>query len=132
MKQVGSTSRTETDPVGKFWNRLWKIDCIPKVKQFLWRFAHNSLPLRMNIVRWDMEIDTRCPMCWRLNEDGGHCFLKCKLVKKCLQQLNLEDVCILLLTLGSAKEVVEHIIESEQRQATTGHQLDVVLVDGKK
>ena len=106
-RQVGSTSSVDTSAVGNFWSQIWKIDCIPKVKQFIWRFAHNSLPLRMNIVRRGMEIDTRCPMCWRLDEDGGHCFLKCKLVKKCWQHLNLEDVRVHLLTL-SAKEVVRH------------------------
>ncbi|KAF8732917.1 hypothetical protein HU200_015267 [Digitaria exilis] len=26
-----------------------------------------------------MDIDTRCPVCWRFDEDGGHCFLKCKM-----------------------------------------------------
>ena len=69
VKQVGSTSSTETDPAGKVWNQLWKVDCFPKVKQFLWGFAHNSLPLWMNIMPRGM--------------DGGHYFLKCKLVKKC-------------------------------------------------
>jgi hypothetical protein len=29
------------------------------------------LLLQMNIKRRRMDIDTRCPVCWRLNEDGG-------------------------------------------------------------
>ena len=28
-----------------------------------------------------MRLDTLCPACRRLDEDGGHCFLKCKLVR---------------------------------------------------
>lgn len=71
MRQVGSASFGDAGDTGKFWNHLWKTDCIPKVKQFLWRLTHNSLPLRMKIVRRGMEIETRCPMCWRLDEDGG-------------------------------------------------------------
>ena len=90
----------------------------------------------MNIVRQGMEIDTRCPMCWRLDEDGGHCFLKCKLVKKCWQHLNLEDVRVHLLTFGSAKEVVRHThmtyLTFEPGQTTADHLLVVVLVDGKE
>jgi len=71
----------------------------------------------MNIVRRGLEIDTRCPMCWRLDEDGGHFFLKCKMVKKCWQHLLLEDVRVYLLTLGSAKEVVGHILRlSREKQ----------------
>ncbi|KAF8762953.1 hypothetical protein HU200_008799 [Digitaria exilis] len=35
----------------------------------------------MNIKhRGIQDVDTRCPVCRRLDEDGGHCFLKCKIV----------------------------------------------------
>ena len=91
--------------------QLWKIECVPKIKQFLWRFAHNSLPVRMNIARRGMDIDTRCPMCGRLDEDGGHCFLRCKKVRKCWQELNLEDIRLCLVALGSAREVVQEILK---------------------
>ncbi|RLM52740.1 hypothetical protein C2845_PMPSC048693 [Panicum miliaceum] len=57
-----------------------------------------------------MDTDTRCPMCWRLDEDGGHSFLKCKQVRKCWRQLNLEEVRVHLLSLASAKEVVQAIL----------------------
>ena len=66
------------------WKDIWQLKCPPKVRHFFWRFTHNSLPLRKNISRRGMEIDTRCPVCWRLDEDGEeHCFLKCKYVKEC-------------------------------------------------
>jgi hypothetical protein len=31
------------------------------------------------------------PVCWRFDEDGGHCFFKCKHVKKVLEGYELED-----------------------------------------
>ena len=124
VRQAGSTSSENSAVRGYYWNRLWKIDCMPKVKQFLWRLAHNSLPLRMNISRRGMKIDTRCPICWRQDEDGGHCFLKCKWVKICWQQLGLEDVRLHLLTLSSAKEVVGHILQMNQ----TKQQLTISLL----
>lgn len=74
------------------WKQVWRLNCPPKIKQFLWRLAHNSLPLQMNIKRRGMDIDTRCPVCWRLNEDGGHCFLKCKFVVKCWREALLDDI----------------------------------------
>ena len=46
----------------------------------------------MNISRKHVELDTRCPMCNRLNEDGGHLFLKCKNVKQVWRSLLLEDI----------------------------------------
>jgi ribonuclease HI len=46
----------------------------------------------MNQRRRGMDVDTRCPLCFRFDEDGGHIFLKCKLVKQLWRQLQLEDV----------------------------------------
>lgn len=56
-------------------------------------------------------------MCGLFDEDGRHCFLKCKQVKKCWQGLNLEDVRLQLLSLQSARRVVEVILKlkSEKR-----------------
>jgi ribonuclease HI len=74
------------------WKKLWKMPCPPKVMHFLWRFGHNSHPLYMNIERRGVELDTRCPICCRLFEDGGHLFLRCKWVKKLWAALELEAV----------------------------------------
>jgi hypothetical protein len=94
------------------WPSLWKFQCQPKIKQFLWRLAHNSLPLRSNIKRRGVEdVDTRCPVCKRLDEDRGHCFLKCKSVKKCWQALNLEQVRLRLLSLSSSRDVVQYVLD---------------------
>ena len=75
-----------------------------------------GLPLRMNIMRRGMEIDTRCPVCWRLDEDGGHCFLKCKKVKRVWRDMNLEDTRAQLLALNNAKEIVNHILSMEEKR----------------
>jgi hypothetical protein len=64
------------------WEKIWKLACTPKIQQFVWRFAHNSLPLKLNIKRRRMDCDTRCVCCQRLDEDGAHLFLRCKEVKK--------------------------------------------------
>jgi hypothetical protein len=48
------------------------------LRHFMWRLAYNSLALRRGLARRGMELDTKCVMCHRLNEDGGHLFLKCK------------------------------------------------------
>jgi hypothetical protein len=71
------------------WKKLWALPLPNKVLHFLWRMATYSLPVRMKLKRRGMDVDTRCPVCYRFDEDGGHCFLKCKPVRKlwCLTQL---------------------------------------------
>ncbi|WVZ81708.1 hypothetical protein U9M48_029054 [Paspalum notatum var. saurae] len=58
-----------------------------------------------------MQIDTRCPVCGRLDEDGGHCFLKCKYVKHCWAALGLEHVRSCLLEANSANQMVKMILD---------------------
>jgi hypothetical protein len=66
-----NASTSSADPtLGQEWKKLWKMEIPGKVKNFLWRLAHNSLPTRMNIKRKGVELDTLCPVCNRLDEDG--------------------------------------------------------------
>jgi len=116
IRQTGSSSSSVEREQDVRWHQLWKIACPPKVKLFLWRLGHNSLPLRMNILRRGMEIDTRCPVCWRLDEDGGHCFLKCKMVKKLWRHMNLEHIRIQLLSLNSVVEVLMCVLALNDSQ----------------
>ena len=65
-----------------------------------------------------MDIDTRCPVCWGLDEDGRHCFLKCKFVKQCWRALNLEDARQVLGLGGpsSAKQITEHVLSMPEEK----------------
>ena len=65
-----------------------------------------------------MQLDTRCLVCHRLDEDGGHCFLKCKLVKRCWSTLSLEPVRQQLLSKQSAWEVVTEILSLKEEVRT--------------
>jgi hypothetical protein len=49
-----------------------------KLKMFVWRVAHNSIANRMKIHELGVDLDTRCPISNRLNEDGGHIFLNAR------------------------------------------------------
>jgi hypothetical protein len=40
------------------WEKIWKIVAQPKVKQFIWRLAHNSLATKRNIQKKGVECDT--------------------------------------------------------------------------
>jgi hypothetical protein len=113
-----SSSTQENNGEDMFWKKLWKLDCPGKVKHFLWRMAHNSLALRVNLARRHMEVDTRCVVCNRLDENGGHLFCTCKFVKHLWQQL-LEHVHTLLAALTSTKEMMKEIWGLEQEESLT-------------
>jgi hypothetical protein len=81
------------------------VQCPPKVHHLLWRQAHNSHPLHMNIARRDVDLDTRCAVCITYFEDGGHLFINCKYAKQRWRALMLEDVRLKLLPCCSAVEI---------------------------
>jgi hypothetical protein len=79
-----SSSDSRAAPGSPFdWNHIWQLKATSKVKMFVWRLAHNSLAHRMKMLKLGVDLDTKCPICNRHNEDGGHVFLKCKKAKTC-------------------------------------------------
>jgi hypothetical protein len=68
------------------WKKIWSLKCPGKIRQFLWRFTHNSLAVNRNLERRGMEVDTGCIMCKRKIEDGGHLFFNCKWVNKMAEE----------------------------------------------
>jgi hypothetical protein len=64
------------------WHQLWSLLVLLKMKHFLHRLAQNSIALKLILKRRGIDVDTRCTVCMRLDEDGGHYFLKCKFVCK--------------------------------------------------
>ncbi|KAF8692974.1 hypothetical protein HU200_039339 [Digitaria exilis] len=52
-----------------------------------------------------MDVDTLCPMCRQLDEDGGHLFFKCKAVKHVWRLLELEQLRCTLISLGTGADV---------------------------
>lgn len=81
---------------------------------FLWRLTHNSHPLSCNLARRGMHIDTCCPICGRLGEDGSHLFFKCKLSKHIWRLLNLEAERAHLATIPDAYGAVECIMKQRE------------------
>ena len=84
------------------------------MKMFVWRLAHNSLANKMKIQRVGVELDTKCPVCLRLNEDGGHVFLKCKRVKECWNILGLGAVRERLLGCVSSHDMLQEVWKLEE------------------
>jgi hypothetical protein len=108
----------------KHWKLIWSLKCPGKVKQFLWRFTHNSLAIRTNLERRGMELESaKCVMCSRITEEGCHLFFTCKYVKNLWRELYLEEQRCTLAGKSSARYVVTHILQLEE-----GLQMKVVLL----
>lgn len=106
----GASSSNPDRSMDLLWRNIWNTKCANKVKHFIWHLCHNSHPLRMNLQRRGMTLDTRCVVCNRLDEDGGHLFLKCKSMVKVWELLDLSSERDLLAAKCSAREVVEAIM----------------------
>lgn len=69
---MATPAETKGSSTGNFnWKQIWKFWGPNKFKMFVWRLAHNSLANRMKIQRLGVELETACPVCHRLNEDGA-------------------------------------------------------------
>lgn len=64
----------------------------------------------MNIRHRGVLLDMRCPVCNRFDEDRGHCFFKCKMVKCCWSSLSLEPIRLMLSSKQSAWEVITEVL----------------------
>ena len=50
-KRNKDTSTSKTPVTSPRWDKIWYLKLPGKVRVFLWRLAHNSLPLRLNVKR---------------------------------------------------------------------------------
>jgi hypothetical protein len=81
---------------------------------FIWRLAHNSLPVRRNLAQRGVKTDTICPVCHRLDEDSAHLFFKCKKARECWRAMDLEHICAELELCISGKDAVIRILKLKQ------------------
>ena len=59
-------------------------------------------------------IDTKCTVCQRNDEDCGHIFFKCKIVKSCWRLLDMEDIRSILVSCQSGIETILKICKLEK------------------
>ncbi|KAE8790373.1 hypothetical protein D1007_35331 [Hordeum vulgare] len=85
----------------------------------MWRIATNSLPVRINLKRRGMDIDTLCPVCHRRDEDGSHLLFQCKLVRQLWRQMGLEHIQTECKVLHDPKEVVTALLKGNVDQTAS-------------
>lgn len=90
-------------------------DALPEqIQTFSLAFYSQQSPLRRNLSRRGMKIDTVCPVCLRQEEDGAHLFFKCKLARQVWLQLGLENKRADMALLDSPRDVTESILQQKE------------------
>jgi hypothetical protein len=85
-----------------------ELECPLKV-HFIWRVGMIVCQLELNIQRQQVELDTRCAICNRGFEDGGHLFLGCSDAKKVSRAFSLDTARCALLDCSSGLNLLEEI-----------------------
>ena len=52
-----------TMQVGSVWQRIWSLDCSAKVKIFVWKTLHGTLPCGVNLSNTHFKVSPQCPAC---------------------------------------------------------------------
>ncbi|CAL1392116.1 unnamed protein product [Linum trigynum] len=61
------------------WNKLWKLNVPGKIKVFLWKVAHNIVPVGVKISKKSKRRGDECPNCG-MKETLKHCLVNCSWV----------------------------------------------------
>jgi hypothetical protein len=127
-KDASSSSSGSLQQENFKWHRIWQLKLPNKVKMFVWRLTHNSLPVRHNLARRGIKLDTLRPLCCRLDEDCGNLFFRCKCVKECWRALESEHIRVMLEGCKSGKETISLILDMEPKvQEKTNLYVEVVV-----
>ncbi len=70
---------SDTSLLVKAWNTIWSIQVPPKVRHFLWRASHESLPTRQNLHYRHVIDDPICPSCNSKTETTIHIIWLCSI-----------------------------------------------------
>jgi hypothetical protein len=96
-----SSSSTEH----RLWTTMWKVKVPSKIRVFLWRLAHQSLPTGSVRLHRNMATTAGCPFCAVTHDDWRHSLLECT-TARCVWALMDEELTehISVNQCGNAKE----------------------------
>ena len=77
MNRAGLSSSSGSKDLAA-WARVWKAKAAPKIQTFGWKVLHDSIPVRVNLMKRKLCDDGLCPMCGEENETVMHALVKCE------------------------------------------------------
>ncbi|XP_026459110.1 uncharacterized protein LOC113359740 [Papaver somniferum] len=75
-----------------FWKRVWSLDCLPKIKFFIWNFFAYVLPVNSLLKFYNPAIDDCCPFCANEAETVMHLFVQCLIASHIWFALSLQHL----------------------------------------
>ena len=65
----------------RLWNRIWKLNIPPKVRNFVWRACSDILPNSTNLCRKRIPLNPACAICQQHDETVAHALWGCPLAR---------------------------------------------------
>lgn len=76
-------SSSDPSPMVAWWKFMWNLPIPSKYKIFLWRFCHDQLLTRRNLLLRGVVCPRLCALCGRFEEDSYlNLFWRCKIVRR--------------------------------------------------
>ncbi|XP_026383587.1 uncharacterized protein LOC113278893 [Papaver somniferum] len=78
-----------------FRRKVWGIDCLPKIKFFLWKIFTHMLPVNSLLHIYNPNVDVTCPLCHSHEETVMHLFINCHVVSHIWFGLSLQHLTLI-------------------------------------
>lgn len=66
---------------GPIWKHIWSVKVVPKCRILVWRACKNIIPVRMNLKKWMVDVDSIRSYSGDTKETMKHMFLYYEVVK---------------------------------------------------
>lgn len=75
-----------------FWKKVWSLDCLPKIKKFVWKIFAEMLHVNYMLKFYNPSIDDCCPLCKNDVETVTHLFFRCPIASLIWFALSLQHL----------------------------------------
>ena len=103
LQYTNGMGRTNVNPI---WGKIWKLSCPAKVKIFIWRTLHGTLPCRVTLANRHMKVSPLCPSCSNGQEDTKHILFLFEKAKEVWGKLGMYEVIKKACVIDRAGEAV--------------------------
>jgi len=79
---MATADETRASGEDRSWSEVWKLNVPPKVRVFWWQVLHNSLPLKAELKRRHVAMESFCEMCGDPDESLYHVIFQCPMAKR--------------------------------------------------
>lgn len=72
---------SDASKMTNLWKFIWKLECLNKIKHFLWRACKDILPTNHCLARRKVKFEDRCAACGE-KESSAHALWECRLASE--------------------------------------------------